>query len=105
MPPKLPSSFLGVTKRQNNQDVPVTEIELDHGTESGIHWQMIGVDMVPLQEEHEARLERGIGLEEWGRLPLMEKAMIVAVRRNRIATENIQAEAEIRRAERKARRK
>ncbi len=66
---------------------------------------MIGIDMVPLHEEHEARLERGLNLEAWGRMPLMEKAMIIASRRIRIAISNINTEAEIRDAERKAKRR
>lgn len=60
--------------------------------------------MVPVHEEHEARLERGIGLEAWGKMPLMEKAMIVANRRIRIAIANIHTEAEIAQAERNAKR-
>lgn len=62
----------------------------------------IGLDMVPLQEEHDARLERGIRLDEWSRMPLLEKALVIAVRRNRIAIANIHTEAEIRQAERNA---
>lgn len=66
---------------------------------------MIGIDMVPLQEEHEARLERGISLELWMKMPMMEKALIVAIRRNRQAISNIHTEAEIRQAERNSKRK
>lgn len=61
--------------------------------------------MVPVHEEHEARLERGIGLTEWSQMPLMEKAMIVANRRIRNAIANIQTDTEIRRAKRDARRR
>lgn len=61
--------------------------------------------MVPIHEEQEARLERGIRLEEWGWMPMMEKAMLIAHRRIRIALANIQAEAEIRHAERSSKRK
>lgn len=66
---------------------------------------MIGIDMVPVQEEHEARLERGINLVDWGRMEMMEKALIIAARRNRNAINNIYTEAEIRDAERKAKRR
>lgn len=66
---------------------------------------MIGLDMVPVQEEHEARLERGINLADWGRMEMMEKALIIAARRNRNAINNIYTEAEIRDAERKAKRR
>lgn len=85
--------------------MPVTEVELDHGLSAGIRLQMIGIDMVPVQEEHESRLERGIGLEEWGRMPLFEKALVVASRRVRNAMQNIHTEAEIRQAERDAKKK
>lgn len=61
--------------------------------------------MVPVHEEHEARLERGISLEVWGTMPYMEKALLIANRRVRNAIANISTEAEIKQAERKARRR
>jgi hypothetical protein len=83
----------------------VTQVELDYGISAGIQLCMIGIDMVPVQEEHEARLERGIGLDAWSRMPMMEKALIVAVRRIRNAMSNIRTEAEIRQAERNMKKK
>lgn len=105
MPSSLPRNFLGATKSQGSQEVPVTEIELDHGVYAGVHLRMIGVDMIPVQEEHDARLERGISLENWGSMDLWEKALIVANRRVRVAISNIHTEAEIRDAERQAKRR
>lgn len=105
MPPKLPRTFLGATKKVGDREIPITEIELDHGVNAGIHLQIIGVDMVPLQEEHEARLERGIGLTAWGAMPMMEKALVIANRRVRIAMQNIHTEAEIKQVERESKRK
>lgn len=60
----------------------------------------LGENMVPLFEEHEARLERNISLKAWGTMPGMEKALIVAHRRIKIAMQNLQTEAEIRKAKR-----
>jgi hypothetical protein len=57
-----------------------------------------GADLVTLQEEHEARLERGINLQEWMSMDMYEKAILIAVRRNRIAIGNQQAEAEIKKS-------
>lgn len=60
--------------------------------------------MVPVQEEHEARLAYGIRLDNWMQMDVMEKALIVASRRNQIAMRNINSEAEINMAEREAKR-
>lgn len=92
-----------MTKRQGNEELPVTAIELEYGISAGIHLASIGgAEMVPIQEEHEARLERGIGLAEWSSMDLFEKALVIAVRRNRIAMQNIQTEAEIAKSKREA---
>lgn len=93
-----------MTQHIGEREVLVTEVELEHGVSAGILWGGIA-GLVPVQEEHEARLERNIGLEEWGRMDTMEKALIIAARRNRIAIANIQTEAEIRKAERDAKRR
>lgn len=63
---------------------------------------MIGDGMVPTFEEQIARLERNYSVEDWLRLDGMEKAMIIAVRRIDIAMKNLQTEAEIKAANRKA---
>lgn len=57
--------------------------------------------MVPLFEEQIARLERGYTVEAWLSLDPMERAMVVAVRRIDNATKSIQAEAEIKQANKK----
>jgi hypothetical protein len=61
--------------------------------------------MITVYEEHAARLERGIGLEAWGTMEEMEKALIVASRRVSIAMRNLQEEAQIDEANRNAKRK
>lgn len=95
--------FLGVTRRQGEIDLPVTAIELEHAVYSGAKLKILAEGMVPVFEEQEARVERGLSLETWGSMPLYEKALIIAIRRTNISLQNLQNEAEIRDAERKAR--
>ena len=102
--PKPPRSFLSVTKKIGDVEVSVTQIELQHGVSAGIHLRSLSEGMVPLHEEHEARLERGILLKQWEEMEYLEKALIVAQRRIRIAVHNLQTEAEINEMERKSRR-
>lgn len=85
-------------------EVLVTDIELDHALSTGIRWAGYGDEIVAFQEEQEARLERGIDLETWGRMATMEKALLVAVRRNQAAIQNIRNEAEIQESEKNMRR-
>lgn len=95
-----PRRFLGATRSQGEIDQPVTQIELDHGVNVGVRLRtFFGEGMVPIFEEQSARLEAGIRVEEWSRMDRMEKALIVAHRRIRIAMQNLQAEAEIKKAE------
>jgi len=61
--------------------------------------------IVPIYEEHEARLERGIGVDAWMEMDEREKALIIAARRTRIAIANLQAEAEIEQSNREMKRK
>lgn len=61
--------------------------------------------LVPIYEEHETRLERGINIQDWMRISETEKALMVAVRRTHQAISNLQAEAEIRHTEREARKR
>lgn len=91
-----------MTKRVGEVDESVTRIELDNAVSAGIQLGSLGPDMVPLFEEHSARLERGIGLDAWYKMEPMERAMIVAQRRLENAMKNLQAEAEIRKAKRDA---
>lgn len=91
-----------MTKRVGEEDKPVTQIELEYGINAGLRLKAIGIDLVPIQEEQEARLERGISLDDWARMHYLEKGLLIAVRRNRTAMQNIHTEAEIRASERKA---
>jgi hypothetical protein len=102
---KRPRSFLAVTKKIGSIESPVTEIQLEHGVSAGIHLRVLAEGLIPLYEEHEARLERGIRLKEWEEMDYIEKALIVAQRRIRNAAQNLQSEAEIKAMERKTRRK
>lgn len=104
-PCRLPSSFLGATKRVGGLNVSVSQIDLEHGISAGVRLRSYGNGMVPLYEEHEARLERGIRLSEWSDMAEMEKALIVAARRTRIAIQNLQEEAQIKHSEKQMRRK
>ena len=89
-----------MTKKIGNEEKYVTQVELEYGIGTGIRLSGVASGLVSVQEEQETRLERGIGLDDWGKMDMMEKALIVAVRRNRIAMQNIQTEAEIRKSER-----
>ena len=72
---------------------------------AGVELRSPADGIVPIYEEHEARLERNIGIEAWMEMDEREKAIIVAARRIRIAISNLQSEAEIKQSEREARRK
>lgn len=98
-------TFLRVTKQVGELQESVTRIELNNAVSAGISWGMIGTDMVPIFEEHIARLERGYRLEEWYELSPMERALVVAIRRVDNASKNLQAEAEIEKAKRDAKKK
>lgn len=104
-PCKLPKPFLGVSKHYDDITVRVTEIELDDAVSSGAQMRMLGVGMVPIFEEHTARLERNIRLDEWETMDPFEKALIIAQRRIQIAVDNLQAEAQIKAAKTKGARK
>lgn len=77
-------------------------MELDNAVSSGVNLKSFGPDTVPIHEEHEARLERGIRLAEWTEMETLEKALVIANRRTRIAIANLQADAEIKHARRSA---
>ena len=87
---------------QDNSFRNVTEIELDHGINAGIRLRSIGKGMVPLFEEHEIRIENKMSLEDWDKIPYMERAIIIAVSRTKRAITNLQSEAEIRDSDTKA---
>jgi len=101
----MPRSFLGASQSNGSISVPVTRVELEHAVSSGAELKVIGADMVPLYEEHTARLEIGCNLKQWEEMDVTEKALVIAQRRIKIALENIQAEAQIRQAKRNSGRK
>jgi hypothetical protein len=84
--------------------LPVTKIELDHGVNAGIEVRSLAAGIVPIHEEHEARLERGLVLDAWLAMDEREKALIIASRRIRNAIHNLQEEAQIKQAEKNAKR-
>jgi hypothetical protein len=90
-----------VTKAAGDVQENITRIELDNGVNAGIYWRNLGEGMVPIFEEHLARLERGLSLGDWWKLESMERALIIAVRRIENAAKNHQTEAEVRAAKRK----
>lgn len=83
----------------------MTGVELEYGVSSGVHLRSLSAGLVSLYEEHITRLERGISIEDWGKMDSTEKALVIAARRITIAMKNLQSEAEIRHMERKTRRK
>lgn len=84
--------------------VPITQIEIENAISAGVQWKAMAPGLVPVFEEHQARLERNISLKDWAEMDEMEKAFVIAVRRNETAQKNLQADAEIRAAKRKANR-
>lgn len=80
----------------------IAHVELERSVSAGIKWGTLGTDMVPLFEEHIARMERNITLSQWFTMEPLERALIIATRRIDIAVKNHQTEAEIKNAERKA---
>jgi len=96
-----PNNFLGVIRNNGDITVPATKVELEHGISSNLWMESLAPGLIPIYEEHVARLERGIGLTEWDKMSMEEKAMIVAVRRTTIAMSNLQSEAEIKAMEKK----
>lgn len=89
-----------MTKRVGEVQEDITRIELDNGVSAGIYWRSLGAGMVPIYEEHMARLERNISMENWYQMEPMERAMIVAIRRIDNASKGHQAEAEARKMKR-----
>lgn len=72
---------------------------------AGIGLRSLGEGAVPIQEEHEARLERGIGISAWMEMDPMEKALLIATRRVRFAMDNLNAEAQVKQAEKNMRKR
>jgi hypothetical protein len=84
-----------VTKHIGSVDVLASRVELDHGISAGLWLSSLSGGLVPVFEEHSARLERGINLDTWERMSIDEKAFVVAIRRIANAVHNLQTEAEI----------
>lgn len=78
---------------------------MEHGINAGIMVRSLANGIVPIYEEHEARLERGIGIDDWMRMDEREKALLIASRRIHLAIHNLQEEAQIRQAQREAKRR
>lgn len=97
--------FLMVTKSSGQIRESVTRFESEFAVSADITWGALSPDMVPIFEEQVARLERGYTVQAWYDLDPLERAMVVAIRRIDIAQKNLQADEEIRRARRDARKK
>lgn len=78
--------------------IPITHVEVENSVSAGIQLNVYCPGVVPFYEEHESRLERGINLATWAEMDPLEKALVIAMRRSRIAQQNLQADAEIRKA-------
>lgn len=94
-----------MTVSNGYNQVSVTQVELENGISSGVNMKVMATGMVPVNEEHEARLERGISMDSWYAMNPIERGLIIAVRRIKIAKSNLQAEAEIKKARQKAKKK
>jgi len=94
--------FLGVTKTAGGLEYPVSQVEIENGISAGLHWRAMAHGIVPVYEEHTARLERNIGIADWYEMDPMERAIVVAARRIRMASEAHQADAEIKEARKKS---
>ena len=86
--------FLGVTKRTGEVDESVTKIEIENQVHAGIRWRSLDAGMVPIFEEHSARLERGYTMSAWYALDPMERAVVIAQRRLENASRNIHNDAQ-----------
>lgn len=103
MPPQNP--FINVTKKVGEVRYSVTKVEVEQRVNAGIEWRSLGDGMVPIFEEHSARLERGFSIEAWYALDPMERAIVIAERRIDNAMKAHYAEAESRQMKRDAKRK
>lgn len=95
---KPPARFLGVTMPAGEVDADINEVELQYGVSAGINLRISQIGMVPLYEEHAARLQYGHKLSDWNEMDYMEKALVVAMYRTSNSIKNQQSEAEIRAA-------
>ena len=94
--------FLGVIKRIGLVDESITSVEVENQVSAGIKWRSLGPDMVPIFEEHSARLERGYTLTAWYALEPMERAIVIAQRRLENASKNLHNDAQTAHAKKNA---
>ena len=94
-----------MTVKQDELTRSVTEIELDHGVSAGIGLRSFGNGMIPVFEVQNVRVQNKLSLSEWDEIPYMEQVILVAINRINRAISNLQAEAELRNAERNKGRK
>jgi len=91
-----------VTVKIGERVTNVTEVELDHGVNAGISFNIYGLNLIPVYEEQQTRVENRFTLAEWDALPYLDKVLSVAMRRIRLSIKNVQAEAELSESERKS---
>jgi len=94
-----------VTKSVDGIPFSVERVEFENTVSAGIQWRSIWEGQVPIFEENLARLERNYTLTEWYALPYMERAIVVAVRRIKNASEGHQNDAEAAKMKRDAKAK
>lgn len=87
-----------MTKRIDDIDYGVTEVELEYGVSAGIYLRSLSKDTIPPYYEHSARMKAGKSLSEWESMSRWEKALVVAIVQIDNAVEGHQAEAEIKHA-------
>jgi len=89
-----------VTKPVGEVNERITRVEVERRVNAGISWRSLGEGMVPIFEEHSARVKRGYSLDAWYALDRMERAMVIAEIRIDGAMKNHYSEAEAKQARR-----
>lgn len=80
----------------------MTRIEPVNTVSAGIRWGAVSDQFVPLYEEHAARIEAHYSIDAWYALDMMERAIVIAIRRIGNAMTNLQMEAEMKAVKQKA---
>lgn len=80
----------------------VSDIAPENGIHTGVLWRSYGNGLVPIYEEHSARLSKNISLDTWMAMTGIERAFIVAMARIQNALENQRNEAEVQKAKQDA---
>lgn len=78
----------------------ITDIEVEHGIDSGISSGVLIPGLIPIFEEQTVRIEHGYSVQEWMDEDYDEKVWMVAIRRMNQAMKNHQTDAEIAESER-----